>query len=193
MRRYLSAGVPRCNLPTGLSARAAFPPAAPKTIALRANFRQKGYPRNAAMPVHLQIELPSDPKLLAVVRGLVERWSTLAGFSEEDARQVMLAVDEAFTNIIRHAYANRTGERIQAEFSREEGVVTFLIEDSGLPVDRSRICRYPPDELRPGGRGTHFIRQIMSEVEYQTLPSRNRVRLVKYRPARATESKEGPS
>ncbi len=133
------------------------------------------------MPTRCQIDLPSDPHLLGVMRTAVEKWCLLAGFAEEEARRLTLAVDEAMANIIRHAYADRTTEPITAHFSRDDNSVSFVLEDSGAPVDRSLICKHPPDELRPGGRGTHFIREIMDEVEYETLPSRNRVRLVKYR------------
>lgn len=137
------------------------------------------------MPEQITIELPSDPQWLRMMRGTVEKWCLLSGFTEDEARPVMLAVDEALANIMRHAYADRAGEAIHASFSRDERGLTFLLEDCGAPVDRSRICKQPPEELVPGGRGTHFIREIMDEMDYETLPSRNRVRLVKYRPRKA--------
>lgn len=133
------------------------------------------------MPFELTIEMSSDPHLLGVVRALVHRWCALADFPEEEARRVMLAVDEALTNIMRHAYGNRTSELVTAVLARDDQSVRFVLEDTGAPVDRSCICKDPPGELRPGGRGTHFIREIMDEVEYETQPTRNRVRLVKYR------------
>lgn len=136
-----------------------------------------------AKALELKIELPSDPKWLSLMRAVVERWCVFAGFSEEAARPVTLAVDEAITNIIRHAYNNRPTERVLVEFSTDDRGVAFSVEDTGAPVDRSLICKHPPNELRPGGRGTHFIREIMDEVDYETQPWRNRVRLVKYRPA----------
>lgn len=136
-----------------------------------------------AEALELKIEFPSDPKWLSVIRAVVEKWCVSAGFSEEAARPVTLAVDEAITNIIRHAYHNRPNERVVAELARDERTVVFSLEDTGAPVDRSLICKHPPSELRPGGRGTHFIREIMDEVDYETQPCRNRIRLVKYRPA----------
>jgi anti-sigma regulatory factor (Ser/Thr protein kinase) len=128
------------------------------------------------------IELPSNPHWLGVVRVLVEKWCGQAGFAEQEARRITLAVDEALANIMRHAYGNRPDEWITASLVRDDHGVRFVLEDTGAPVDHTLICKHPPDELHPGGRGTHFIREIMDEVEYETLPSRNRVRLVKYRP-----------
>ncbi len=135
------------------------------------------------MPSQVQIEFPSDPRLLGMIRAIVERWCLLAELGEQDARQVTLAVDEAVTNVIRHAYSSRPGELIHAVFSRDASGLTFVLEDSGVPVDRSRICNHPPDDLIPGGRGTHFMREIMNVMEFETLPARNRIRLVKYLPA----------
>lgn len=144
-----------------------------------------GTGRLPTMPTRCKIELPSDAKFLGVVRAAVDRWCILAGFGETDTRQITLAVDEAVANIIRHAYAGRDSGMIVAEFTWDGRQLIFELEDAGAPVDRSRICKHPPDELHTGGRGTHFMREIMDEVDYQTLPSRNRVRLVKYRPAPA--------
>lgn len=136
-----------------------------------------------AQALELRIEFASDPKWLSMMRSVVEKWCVFAGFSEEAARPVTLAVDEAITNIIRHAYHNSPGERVVVEFSTDDRAVVFTLQDTGAPVDRSLICKHPPNELRPGGRGTHFIREIMDEVDYETQPCRNLVRLVKYRPA----------
>jgi anti-sigma regulatory factor (Ser/Thr protein kinase) len=135
-----------------------------------------------AMETELKIELASDPQWLRVVRGVVERWCSGAGFSEEACRQVTLAVDEAMANIIRHAYGGRGDQPVVVTCRRNAAAVEFLLEDRGVPVDRAQICRHPPDELRPGGRGTHLMQQIMDEVHYETEAAGNRVRLVKYRP-----------
>jgi len=144
----------------------------------------RGLPCTIAMPTQVKIEFPSDPRLLGVMRAIVDRWCALAELPENDARQVTLAVDEAIANVIRHAYGGSPAGQVIAQFSRDDRSLTFVLEDSGAPVDRSLICKHPPDELRSGGRGTHFMKQIMDEMEYETLPSRNRIRLVKYRPAR---------
>jgi len=143
-----------------------------------------GLARGKRMPTTVKIEFSSDPRLLGVLRAIVDRWCALAELAEAEARQVTLAVDEAIANVIRHGYGGEPSQTILAEFSRDERGLTFVLEDTGVPVDRSKICKHPPDELRSGGRGTHFMREIMDEMEYETLPSRNRVRLVKYRPAR---------
>src|SRR5229473_7799936 len=51
-----------------------------------------------------KMELRSNPEMLCVVRNAVGELTAKLGFSEPDCRAVVLAVDEALTNIIRHAY-----------------------------------------------------------------------------------------
>src|SRR5690242_16034430 len=61
----------------------------------------------------LRLELPSNPALLCAVRGAIERLTESFGFSPEDCRAVTRAVDEALTNIIRHAYCGRADRPIE--------------------------------------------------------------------------------
>lgn len=135
------------------------------------------------MAVTCKFEFPSDPQLLCVMRAAVEACSRLSGFPDEQCRSLTLAVDEAVSNIMRHAYGGRNGGTIEIFLRRSDERVEIELLDAGQEADLTRLKVPPPQELRAGGRGIHFIREIMDEVEYQRLPGRNRLRLVKYRPA----------
>src|SRR5258708_3267110 len=52
----------------------------------------------------LRMELRSNPEMLCVVRNALGQLAATLGFSEPECNAVVLAVDEALTNIIRHAY-----------------------------------------------------------------------------------------
>ena len=134
------------------------------------------------MDVTCKVEFTSDPQLLCAIRTAVEHFARQSGFGAEQRRSLTLAVDEALTNIIRHAYGGRAGEPIEMHLLRSDERVEFVLLDAGQEADLARVKARPPGELRAGGRGLHFIRDIMDEVEYQRLPGRNRLRLVKYRP-----------
>lgn len=134
------------------------------------------------MNVVCQIEFTSDPVLLSGIRAAVERFALQSGFDEEQGRMLTLAVDEAVTNIIRHAYDGRADQPIQLHLRRGDAQVEMVLFDAGREADLRRMKIPAPHELRAGGRGIHFIRSIMDEVEYQRLPGQNRLRLVKYRP-----------
>lgn len=135
----------------------------------------------------MKIELRSDPELLCVVRSAVHQLTSVIGFSEKECRQVTLAMDEALANIIRHAYQNERGQPIEILCHREEdglergGVrLEFHLIDQGRGTEPAKLSGRPLDEVRPGGLGTHYIRQCMDEVEYAREGQRNHLRLVKY-------------
>ncbi len=146
----------------------------------------------------LKLEVRSDPELLCVVRGAVQQLAEVAGLPEAECRSVTLAVDEALTNIIRHAYQGQRGRPIEL-FCRRLGPAApgrhgtrleFVLVDHGRGVDPAELRGRPLDELRPGGLGTHFIKEIMNEIEYERCGDCNRLRLVKCLTKR--ESSESP-
>jgi serine/threonine-protein kinase RsbW len=136
----------------------------------------------ASGPLKFQMKLASDPRLLAVVRGTVAQLAETLGFEASQCRKITLAVDEALSNLIRHAYRNECDHEIELNCEAQEDCLEFTFVDRGEPADPARICSQPLDEVAVGGRGTHLIRQIMDEVHYERLSDQNRLRLKKYRP-----------
>ncbi len=134
----------------------------------------------AGGPLTLRMKINSDPRLLSVVRSAVSELATVCGFKDEQCRRITLAVDEALSNVMRHAYKNRYDQEIELSCQAHPDCLEFQLTDRGEAADRSRICAQPLDEIAPGGRGTHLIRQIMDEVCYEQIPEGNRLRLKKY-------------
>jgi serine/threonine-protein kinase RsbW len=136
----------------------------------------------------MKLTLPSDPSLLCAVRGAVERLTEAFGFSAEECRAVTRAVDEALTNIIRHAYCGKSDRPIELSFRSVPGKtdhkadagLEILLCDCGPEIDREKWCGRALDEVRPGGLGLHFIQQSMDVVEYKRAKETNCLRLVKY-------------
>ncbi len=136
----------------------------------------------------LKLELRSDPSMLCVVRGAMERLTETFGFSAADCRSVTRAVDEALTNIMRHAYRGQLDRPIemfcgrmtnQTGGERGDGF-EVLLSDEGPEVDPAKLRGRPLDEIKPGGLGLHFIRQSMDVVEFKRAKGKNQLRLVKY-------------
>jgi serine/threonine-protein kinase RsbW len=136
--------------------------------------------RERPVGLSLKLVLSSDPRLLGAVRGAVAELASAAGFAEEDCRAITLAVDEALTNIIRHAYDNRHDKSVELTCRSLDNGLEFILRDRGRPVDPAKVCARPLEAVRPGGLGTHIIRQIMDRVCYEPLPDGNELRLVKY-------------
>jgi anti-sigma regulatory factor (Ser/Thr protein kinase) len=136
----------------------------------------------------LKLELRSHPTLLCVVRGALEPLMETLGFSDEHNRAIIRAVDEAVSNIMRHAYHGRLDQpieiycnRLQRRAEWENGAGR---RNSALRLRTGRgptkIPARPLDEIRPGGLGLHIIRGSMDTVEYKRAGRLNRLRLVKF-------------
>jgi len=154
----------------------------------------------------LKLELRSDPSMLCVVRGAMERLTETFGFSAPECRSVTRAVDEAITNIMRHAYKNQRGKPTEVQIHRLDDRVgrsgamrggrrdkapqgdgfEILLSDRGPAVDPAKLRGRRLDEIKPGGLGLHFIRQSMDIVEFKRARGSNLLRLIKYlQPANA--------
>lgn len=111
-----------------------------------------------------------DTAELKRVRDFVEEKSRQFGFSEEGASKLMLAVDEACSNLIRHSYLFDKNRQFCVEISWENNGLVIEIYDTGvtfnpLSVTTPNMQEYFSKFLR-GGLGVHIIRKIMDGIEY---------------------------
>lgn len=128
-----------------------------------------------------EIRIASRAEQLRLVRAAVLKAATDAGCSDQCVRDVVIAVDEACQNVIRHAYRGDPEGEIVVEIRRCGDRVVFDIIDFATPVDTSKIRPRALDDLRPGGLGTHFIHECMDEATFLPPPdgTGNLLRLIK--------------
>ena len=110
------------------------------------------------------LRVPARANQLKNIRQAISDSARSCGTSARVVLDIMLAVDEACQNIIRHAYADVPVGDIIMEFRRNDDEMIILLKDFAPPVDVSKIKPRDLDDVRPGGLGTHFIREIMDEV-----------------------------
>ncbi len=119
----------------------------------------------------LRLCISSSPTHLPIVRAALEKLCEKMGFDAEAVGQVVLAADEALTNIIRHAYCGEEGRQIDIELTPQyDGAgprLRIAIRDYGQHVDPSRIRSRDLGDVRPGGLGVHIMTQCMDQMEYQ--------------------------
>ena len=127
----------------------------------------------------LRIVMPSDPRFLPVVRSTIGQLASVLGGSDEESRATMLAVDEALTNVIRHAYKAEPDRPIKLICEVRNLGLDLRIIDQGLAPDMARICACDPSLPKPGGRGTHIIKAVMDVVSYERTEEGNQLRLRK--------------
>ena len=136
----------------------------------------------------LRMQLRSNPQMLSVVRGALTPLAEVLGLPDRECRAVVRAVDEALTNIIRHAYRGQTDQPIEASFRsirvRRDGAqntaLEILLEDKGVRVDRADLRGRRLEDVRPGGLGLHFMHQSMDTVEFRRTKGKNQLRMVKF-------------
>ena len=104
------------------------------------------------------------------VRDRVRSSAEKAGCSARCAQDVVLAADEACQNVIRHAYGERGGD-IEIRVERSGGDLVLWIRDFAPPTDPARVRPRKLEDLRPGGLGTHLMREVMDSVELLRPPS----------------------
>lgn len=122
---------------------------------------------------------------LLEVRQFVSEAARQFGFSEEDTSKIALAVDEACTNIIRHAYKNDPTGTIEVSVRPMKEQFEVNIIDEGKSFDphtlRPLDLKEHLSHYRRGGLGVYLMKKLMDKVEYETLSGKkNRVRLVKF-------------
>lgn len=141
--------------------------------------------------VQVTQEYESDLDRLAEIRLLVEKacreaWNAHAGAfgSCEEALlgQLLLAVQEAATNVIRHAYHGRKGQPLHVEVEATADQLTVVLHYRGPPFDPSAVA--PPcfDGSRTGGFGVYLIPRLVDAVSYhRDEAGRCAVRMLKQR------------
>ena len=96
-----------------------------------------------------------------------------AGLNNEQVYAVKLAVDEACTNIIEHAYGIEYGGDIECTCMADQTCIKIMLRDHGRPFDPTLVPN--PDltlelEHRPiGGLGVFLMKTLMDEIHYETL------------------------
>jgi sigma-B regulation protein RsbU (phosphoserine phosphatase) len=118
----------------------------------------------------LRHRFPARAAELRAVREAVRREALAQGCSPDCAEDVVIAVDEACQNIIRHAYAGRGEGEIVLEIRREGEDLVVSLRDFAPPVDPARVRPRDLDDVRPGGLGTHLIRELMDGAGFAPPP-----------------------
>ncbi len=132
-----------------------------------------------------KLKVASSPENLGTIREFIHDISLNAGFDSETAGQIELAVDEACTNVIKHAHKYEYDKSIDLLVLLDAQKITVTITDRGLGFDVNKVAK--PDlqkyihEAKKGGLGIHLMRSLMDEVQFEFNPGvKNQVTMVKY-------------
>ena len=122
----------------------------------------------------LEFEIRSSPAHLPIVRAALEKMCEMLGFDADAAGGVVLSVDEALTNIIKHAYGGNHDQAIRVvltpEGEPEPDSLRISLTDFGRQTDPEKIKSRSLDDVRPGGLGVHIMNECMDSVEFALRP-----------------------
>jgi serine/threonine-protein kinase RsbW len=123
---------------------------------------------------------------LSAITQFVTRIAESAGLDPKAIYDVQMAVDEAFSNIIEHAYGGEGRGPIQCTCRVRDDQLIVILRDYGHPFDPSSV---PGPDLcanlekrSSGGLGLFFMQQLMDQVQFESEPGAgNTLTLIKRR------------
>ncbi len=117
--------------------------------------------------------IAAELKHLETIRQFIEERAAALGLDSAAIPDVVLATDEAVTNIILHGYWGRPGI-IEIELERCQEALVIRLRDYAEPFDPTTVplpdLSLPPEERGLGGLGVYLMRQVMDEIYHQLTP-----------------------
>jgi serine/threonine-protein kinase RsbW len=135
--------------------------------------------------------VPSETSLLGLVRDVTRRMAEAAGFEAKVADQVALAVDEAATNVLEHAYGGATDRVVRVDMDDAGPDFRVDIVDDGTAFNPDSLpsldVKTLEKERRTGGLGVHLMGRIMDSVSFERRAKENVCCLVKHKKPTAAD------
>lgn len=125
------------------------------------------------------LDITSCPTNCKHARHFIEDWSLTAGFSDLERGRIVLAADEAVTNIMRHTYKSAPDKPIILSADITEGLLHLRLRDFGPHVEAEKLKGRALEDIKPGGLGLHLLQAVFSVVEHTPLPDGNEWHLAK--------------
>ncbi|MBF0093462.1 MAG: ATP-binding protein [Alphaproteobacteria bacterium] len=117
------------------------------------------------------LRIPARANRLKLIRAAVTEAASLCGCGPECVSELVLAVDEACQNVVRHAYKNGASGDVVVELFRVGNHLEVRLTDFAPTVDPASIKPRDLKDLRPGGLGIHFIRELTEHAGFVAPPA----------------------
>ncbi len=131
-----------------------------------------------------ELRVKSRTENLSHIRAFIQEFASSAGFKQNEIDNMMLACDEACTNIIKHAYKSYPDGEIVIKLKCENKKLVITIIDYGKAFQPESIPEPDIQEYykqhRVGGLGMYLMKTLMDDVKYVSIPGKyNQVLLSK--------------
>lgn len=139
--------------------------------------------RIGKLPFSETKSFPGSYESLAGIGDFVRKFAQVAGFKKFAIYSIEMAVDEACSNIIEHAYGGEGKGSIRCTCTASDNTLTIVLKDRGKPFDPSNVSKpnlsKDLNEREAHGLGLYFIRQWMDEIYFSTNGVENILTMVK--------------
>ena len=127
------------------------------------------------MRLVVDLTLPTDARLISQTRRMFSGYLAEMGVEDDDVSDVALALAEACTNVMRHAFTEPDQSfHLRAELCPEEVVLTVEDDGGGIPAGSGEVM---PEPSATSGRGLQIMREVMTSVDVETAPARTGTRV----------------
>ncbi len=117
------------------------------------------------------LSVSASTEHLSQIRDFVANYAHAFGFTDDEVGDIRLAVDEAYTNVVKHAYRYDSSKQVHIKIGSNDKEFWISITDYGLPYDPSTYVepniKQSIKNKRRGGVGIYLIRKLMDKVEYK--------------------------
>lgn len=117
----------------------------------------------------VSLSIPAEASRLKALRDTAHKALREVGCSTQQADNIVLAISEACSNIIQHAYEEHESDRIDVDIINKNSELVIVLRDYASAIDIETIRPRALKDVRPGGLGVHIMRQLMNSLIY-TVP-----------------------
>jgi len=130
-------------------------------------------------------KLSASTENLSRVRNFVSSQAKKHGFTEDQINDIRLAVDEACTNVIKHAYSYDDTKQFNVDLEFDSTALSIEITDFGIGFNPSKYevpnLQRRIKQKKRGGMGIFLIQNLMDELTYDSDGDKNVIKMIKYR------------
>ena len=131
----------------------------------------------------VEVKLPNSLTALAQLHAAVAQFCRRQAIHPDTEFKIDLALEEVFTNIVRHGYDDSRPHEIIVQLKMGRDRVRISVEDDGRqfnPLLAPAVdVNAALSERRVGGLGIHLMRRLIDQVRYQRRPDGNQLILIK--------------
>ena len=121
---------------------------------------------------YVEMKIPAKPEYVGVIRLTISGIASTMGYTYEQIEDIKIAVSEACTNAVQHAYPEEEGGEVIVGFGIYEDKLETMVADSGQSFNfiqtKEELGPYTEsttvDQLSEGGLGLYLIETLMDEV-----------------------------